>query len=387
MPVPDAVHASTLALARDLLSRPSMTPDDGGCLDLLAGRLTAAGFTCERIDRGAVSNLWARRGEARPAVCLAGHVDVVPPGPLDQWTSDPFVPIERDGALYARGAADMKGPLAAAITAVERVVANRPHQVGSVGLIVTSDEEGAAVDGTAAVVEELRRRGEAFDACLVTESTSAARLGDTIKNGRRGSLNGVLIVRGVQGHIAYPGVGRNPIHMAAPALAELVATEWDRGDEYFPPTSFQVSNVHAGTGANNVIPDSMTLVFNFRFAPVSTRDQLQARVHAVLDRHGLDYAIDWSLSGAPFLTPHGRLTSVLSEAIQSVTGLTPQLSTSGGTSDGRFIAAIAREVAEFGPVNASIHQVNEHLRLADLAPLSRIYERTIAALLQGEDQV
>jgi succinyl-diaminopimelate desuccinylase len=237
------------------------------------------------------------------------------------------------------------------------------------------------------VVEELRRRGEAFDACLVTESTSAARLGDTIKNGRRGSLNGVLIVRGVQGHIAYPGVGRNPIHMAAPALAELVATEWDRGDEYFPPTSFQVSNVHAGTGANNVIPDSMTLVFNFRFAPVSTRDQLQARVHAVLDRHGLDYAIDWSLSGAPFLTPHGRLTSVLSEAIQSVTGLTPQLSTSGGTSDGRFIAAIAREVAEFGPVNASIHQVNEHLRLADLAPLSRIYERTIAALLQGEDQV
>jgi succinyl-diaminopimelate desuccinylase len=381
MPAADPIHDATLALAKDLLSRPSVTPEDGGCLDLIAGRLAGSGFTCERMDRGAVRNLWARRGVGRPSVCLAGHVDVVPPGPRDQWMSDPFTPVERDGELYARGAADMKGPLAAALTAVERVVAAGP--AGAVAWIVTSDEEGAAVDGTAAVVDELRRRGESFDYGIVAESTSVGRLGDTIKNGRRGSLNGSLTVHGLQGHVAYPQAGRNPIHMVAPALTELVTTEWDRGDEYFPPTSFQVSNIHAGTGANNVIPGSLALLFNFRFAPVSTREALEARVHEILDRHKLAYTLEWSQSGAPFLTPRGPMTDVLTDAIRAVTGVTPELSTSGGTSDGRFIAAITREVIEFGPVNASIHQVNEHVRIADLAPLSRIYERTIATLLRG----
>ena len=381
MPAPDAVHAATLALARDLLARPSITPDDGGCLDVIANRLRAAGFACERLDRRAVRNLWAKRGGGGPAVCLAGHVDVVPPGPLDHWTSDPFTPVERNGVLYARGAADMKGPLAAAVTALERVAAGWPDHPGAIALILTSDEEGAAIDGTAAVVEELARRGETFDYCVVAESTSVERLGDTVKNGRRGSLNGVLVVRGIQGHVAYPRAGGNPIHTAAPAIAELVATEWDKGSAHFPPTSFQISNMHAGTGANNVIPGTLSVVFNFRFAPPSTPDQLQSRVHAVLGRHRLAYDLEWSLSGAPFLTTPGRLTEVLTHHIGEITGTTAKLSTSGGTSDGRFIAAIAREVVEFGPVNASIHQVNEHVRLADLAPLSRIYERTFATLL------
>jgi succinyl-diaminopimelate desuccinylase len=375
--------SATLALATDLLSRRSLTPDDAGCLEVIAGRLGALGFACERLDRGAVSNLWARRGTGHPLVCIAGHTDVVPPGPVDRWTSDPFVPAERDGNLYARGAADMKGPLAAAVTAVERLVTARPDHAGSIALLLTSDEEGAAVDGTAAVVDELRRRGETIDWCLVAESTSSERLGDTIKNGRRGSLNGTLTVRGTQCHIAYPELGRNPIHEAARALAELVDTQWDRGNEYFPPTGFQISNVHAGTGANNVIPGELSLLFNFRFAPVSTREALERRVHEILDRHRLDYTLAWSLSGLPYLTPRGRLTDVLGGVVADVTGLTPALSTSGGTSDGRFIAAIAREVVEFGPVNASIHKVDEHIRVADLAPLSRIYERTIGALLDS----
>jgi succinyl-diaminopimelate desuccinylase len=287
--VPD----ETLALARELLSRQSLTPDDGGCLELIAGRLQRLGFACERIDRGGVRNLWARRGTAAPLVCFAGHLDVVPSGPVEQWGSDPFVPSERDGKLFARGAADMKGPLAAAITAVERFVAAHPQHAGSIGLLLTSDEEGAAKDGTVAVVDALTGRGETIDQCIVTEPTSVAHLGDMLKNGRRGSLNGTLTVRGQQCHIAYPHLGRNPIHVAMPALAELAAREWDRGNEYFQSTSFQLSNVNAGTGAPNMIPGTLTAMFNFRFSPESTVDALKGGVLEVLDRHGLDYAIEW----------------------------------------------------------------------------------------------
>jgi succinyl-diaminopimelate desuccinylase len=375
------IHGETLQLARRLIGCRSVTPADGGCLDLIATRLAAAGFQCERVDRGGVSNLWARRGQAAPLVCLAGHVDVVTPGPLDQWSSDPFVPAERDGYLYGRGAADMKTSLAAMVTAAERVVTARPNHRGSIALLLTSDEEGAAVDGTAAVVEVLQTRGESIDACILGEPTSSDRLGDVMKNGRRGSLNGVLTVKGVQCHIAYPERGRNPVHTALPALAELVAIEWDRGTEYFPPTSFQISNVHAGIGANNVIPGTLELLFNFRFSPESPVERLKAHVHEVLDRCRLQYELAWSLSGPPFITPRGRLVEVLSTAITGVTGLTPELSTSGGTSDGRFMAAVAREVVEFGPPSEAMHGVDERVRLADLAPLSAIYEQAILALL------
>jgi succinyl-diaminopimelate desuccinylase len=377
----DTTHNATLALARDLLSRRSLTPDDAGCVDLLATRLGALGFVCERMDRNGVVNLWARRGREAPLVCFAGHVDVVPSGPVEQWTSDPFTPTERDGKLFARGATDMKGPLAAAVTAVERLVGAHPDHPGSISVLVTSDEEGVAVDGTVAVVETLRARGESIDQCLVVESTSIDRLGDEIKNGRRGSLNGILTIRGLQSHIAYPHLGRNPIHMAAPALAELAGVQWDTGNDYFPPTSFQMSNIHAGTGANNVVPGSLSVMFNFRFSPASTVDALQARVREILDRHRLDYTIEWSVSGQPFLTPRGSLVGILSDAIRSVTGLTPALSTAGGTSDARFIATVAGEVLEFGPLNQSMHQIDEHIRIADLAPLSRIYEHALARLL------
>ncbi len=378
----DTVLVPTLALARALLSRRSLTPADDGCLDLLTSRLRAVGFVCERIDRNGVANVWARRGTEAPVACVAGHVDVVPPGPLDQWLSDPFIPTERDGKLYGRGATDMKGPLAAAVTAIERVVATHPNHRGSIAVLVTSDEEGMASDGTLAVVDALSARGESIDQCLVVESTSVERLGDEIKNGRRGSLNGTLTVRGLQSHIAYPDRGRNPIHLAVPALAELIATQWDEGDEYFPPTSFQMSNVHAGTGANNVVPGSMSVMFNFRFSPASTVDGLKAAVAQVLGRHGLDGWVDWSESGRPFLTPRGRLVDLLSESITSVTGEIPRLSTGGGTSDARFIASIAREVVEFGPLNHSMHQANEHIRIADLEPLSRIYEKAIKRMLE-----
>jgi len=375
------IHDATLALAKDLLSRRSLTPDDGGCVEMLSARLKALGFSCERMDRNGVINLWARRGRSSPLVCFAGHVDVVPAGPVEQWVSDPFTPTERDGKLFARGATDMKGPLAAAVTAVERVAARCPEHPGSIALLITSDEEGAAVDGTVAVVDALKARGEFIDQCLVVESTSIERLGDGIKNGRRGSLNGTLTVRGLQSHIAYPQLGRNPIHLAAPALHELVSEQWDAGNEYFPPTSFQISNIHAGTGANNVVPGAMSVLFNFRFAPVSTADTLKARVVEILDRHRLDYAIEWSVSGLPFLTPSGPLVAVVSDAIRAVTGVAPELSTGGGTSDARFIATVAREVLEFGPLNHSMHQVNEHIRIADLEPLSRIYEHTLEQLL------
>jgi len=377
----DEVEGRTLDLAKALIARPSITPDDAGCLDLLADRLRKAGFACERIDRGTVRNLWAVHGAGAPVVCLAGHVDVVPPGHVDAWTSDPFTPVERDGLLFGRGAADMKTSVAAMVTAAERLVAAAPSHRGSLALLLTSDEEGAAVDGTAAVVRQLQERGIQLDACIVGEPTSVAVLGDTMKNGRRGSLNGVLRVKGVQCHIAYPERGRNPIHQALPALAELAAIEWDRGNEYFAPTSFQIAHVQAGAGANNVIPGGLDVLFNFRFSTESDETTLRTRVHAVLDAHGLEYEVDWSLSGNPFLSGRGGLVDVVRDAVQAVTLVTAALSTSGGTSDGRFLAAIAREVVEFGPVGASIHAIDEHVRIADIAPLSMIYERAISQLL------
>jgi succinyl-diaminopimelate desuccinylase len=380
------VHRQTLDLAKQLIARPSITPDDGGCLDTITPHLARLGFTCERIDRGQVSNLWAHHGEGRPLVCLAGHVDVVPPGPIERWTSDPFAPTEREGALFGRGAADMKTSVAAMVTAVERIVGDTPNHAGSIALLLTSDEEGTAVDGTAAVVRELQSRGVTIDACIVGEPTSVERLGDTIKNGRRGSLNGALTVKGVQCHIAYPERGLNPIHSALPALAALAATEWDRGNEYFSPTSFQIAQVRAGAGAVNTIPGSLEVLFNFRFSTESTAEGLKTRVASVLDAHGVDYDLTWSLSGNPFLSVRGGLVNSLSAAVESNTGVTPALSTTGGTSDGRFLAAIAREVVEFGPVSASIHGIDEHVRLADIAPLSGIYEQTVRALLaRGAD--
>ncbi|MBI2188661.1 MAG: succinyl-diaminopimelate desuccinylase [Acidobacteria bacterium] len=375
------VHHQTLALAKQLIACRSITPADDGALDLIASRLTKAGFACERVDRGAVRNLWARHGDGAPLICLAGHVDVVPPGPVDRWTSDPFAPAERDGYLFGRGAADMKTSVAAMVTAVERFVAATRPRRGSLALVFTSDEEGAAVDGTAAVVRELQARNIRIEACLLGEPTSSTRLGDTIKNGRRGSLDGILTIKGIQCHIAYPERGRNPIQTALPALAELAATEWDRGNDYFAPTSFQISKVHADGGANNVIPGGLDVRFNFRFSTESTADQLKARVRAVLDAHGLEYDLAWALAGAPFLSPRSGLVDVLGAVVQSTTGLTPALSTSGGTSDGRFLAAVAHEVVEFGPVGASIHGVDEHVRLADIAPLSAIYEQTVGAFL------
>jgi succinyl-diaminopimelate desuccinylase len=372
------IHHDTLTLAKSLIACRSITPADGGALAMVATRLSAVGFRCERLDRGSVSNLWARYGDSGPLVCLAGHVDVVPPGPIDEWTSDPFTPTERDGELYGRGAADMKGSVAAMVTAAERVA--RAGRGGSIAILLTSDEEGDAVDGTAAVVSMLRERGETIDVCIVGEPTSTERFGDTIKNGRRGSLNGRLRVRGQQCHIAYPERGRNPIHDAAPAIAALVSTEWDRGNEYFQPTSFQISNVHAGTGASNIIPGSLDVAFNFRFSPESTAAQLQARVREILDRHHLQYDIEWTLIGDPFLTRRGALVDALTTTVASVAGLRPTLSTSGGTSDGRFLAKLAREVVEFGPLNESIHKIDEHIRIADLEPLSVIYERALTTL-------
>jgi succinyl-diaminopimelate desuccinylase len=373
----------TLELAKRLIACRSVTPDDGGALDLIATRLAKAGFSCERLDRGPVKNLWARRGGGSPVVCLAGHVDVVPPGPLERWTSDPFSPTERDGSLFGRGAADMKSSVAALVTAAERFAGREPNHRGSLAVLLTSDEEGAGVDGTAAVVRELQSRGDRINACLIGEPTSAVRFGDTIKNGRRGSLNGVLRVNGIQCHIAYPERGRNPIQGALPALAELAAIEWDRGNEYFSPTSFQVSDIHAGTGANNVIPGTLDVMFNFRFSTETTADQLKARVHSVLDAHGLDYELKWALSGPPFLSSRGGLVDIVSAAVAGVTGVTPALSTTGGTSDGRFLASVSREVVEFGPLSASIHGIDEHVRIADIGPLTAIYEKVIGDLLVG----
>jgi succinyl-diaminopimelate desuccinylase len=372
---------SALELAQALIARRSITPDDAGCQELLGARLAAAGFRCEPLRAGAVTNLWARRGSGRPLLCFAGHTDVVPTGPLEQWHSDPFAPTIRDGKLFGRGAADMKSSIAAFVVAAETFAAERPAHRGSIALLITSDEEGPAVDGTVRVVEQLKRRGETIDYCLVGEPSSAETLGDVIKNGRRGSLSGKLLVRGVQGHIAYPQLARNPIHLLAPALAELASTRWDAGNEYFPATTWQVSNIHAGTGAANVIPGQLELDFNFRFSTASSEDSLKERFEAVLRKHGLDYSVDWTLSGKPFLTRPGELVSALQDAIRAHTGCSAELSTTGGTSDGRFIAEICPQVVEFGPLNASIHKLNEHIELEALERLPRIYLDVLRTLL------
>ena len=375
------MSSPTLELAQALIARPSLTPADAGCQALMIARLEKLGFQIEKMRFGEVDNFWARRGDTHPVVCFAGHTDVVPTGPLEQWQSEPFAPTIRDGALYGRGAADMKTSDAAFITAIEAFLQAHPQHAGSIALLITSDEEGPSVDGTVKVVEALKARGETLDYCIVGEPTSAEQFGDTIKNGRRGSLSGRLVVKGVQGHIAYPQLAKNPIHLAAPALAELTAIEWDRGNEYFPPTTWQMSNIHGGTGAGNVIPGEVEILFNFRFSTASTPQGLQERLEDVLKKHGLDYQLDWTLGGKPFLTPRGRLCEAVSEAIRAETGITPQLSTTGGTSDGRFIADICAEVVEFGPLNMSIHKLNEHVRLDTIEPLSRIYRRTLEALL------
>ena len=371
----------TLELARALIARRSVTPDDGGCQSLLAERLKHLGFALEPVESNGVTNLWARRGSGAPVLCFAGHTDVVPTGPLDQWLSDPFVPTERDGRLYGRGAADMKTSLAAFVTAIEGFLAGHPEPRGSIALLITSDEEGVATDGTVKVVDRLEARGERIDYCIVGEPTCVDRLGDMVKNGRRGSLNGKLIVKGLQGHVAYPQLGRNPVHLFAPALAELAAAEWDRGNEYFPPTTWQVSNMHAGTGAPNVIPGELEVLFNFRFSTASTAEGLAARVRAILDRHRLDYELEWALSGNPFLTPQGRLVDTMVTAIREVTGVEAEISTTGGTSDGRFITRICPQLVEFGPVNMSIHKLNEHVALDAVEPLRSVYQRVLEKLL------
>jgi len=379
----------TLQLAEQLISRRSVTPEDGGCQALVRERLASLGFDCHAIEHGPegarVLNLWAmRRGRAGAAgklLAFAGHTDVVPTGPLSQWTSDPFVPTHRDGQLYGRGAADMKTSIAAMVVAVEEFVAATPEHRGSVAFLLTSDEEGPAVDGTVKVCEWLRERGERLDYCIVGEPTSVDALGDMIKNGRRGTLSGKLRVIGVQGHIAYPHLAKNPIHHLAPALAELVAVRWDEGNAFFPPTSWQVSNIHAGTGAGNVIPGDATIDFNFRFSTESTPESLKSRVHEVLDRHGLKYELAWTLGGEPFLTPIGDLSEALCAAIRTETGLATELSTTGGTSDGRFIAKICPQVIEFGPLNATIHKIDERVEVASLDPLKNIYRDTLVRLL------
>jgi succinyl-diaminopimelate desuccinylase len=370
-----------LELTRELIARKSVTPADAGCQALLAARLARSGFRCEDASVGGVTNLWARRGSGRPLVCFAGHTDVVPTGPLEQWHSDPFVPSVRDGRLFGRGAADMKSSIAAFVVAAEQFVAERPAHAGSIALLITSDEEGPSVDGTLRVVERLRQRGETLDYCIVGEPSSAAALGDTIRIGRRGSLSAKVVVRGVQGHVAYPEQVKNPIHLLAPALAELAATEWDRGNEDFPPTSFQVSNLNAGTGAENVVPGSALMLCNFRFSTASTEASLRARFEEVLHRHRLDCSVTWTLGGRPFLSGKGKLLEAVRRAVQAHTGRTPQLSTGGGTSDGRFIIDICPELVELGPVNASIHKLNEHIELAALEQLPKIYLDTLRALL------
>ena len=372
----------TLELAKALIARKSITPADEGCQKVIVDRLVPLGFKAETFQCGDVTNLWIRHGTGKPLVVLAGHTDVVPSGPLEKWHSDPFVPTVRDGCLYGRGAADMKTSVAAFVTACERYIAAHPSHKGSVALLITSDEEGPSVDGTVKVVEEFKRRGETFDYCIVGEPSSVEAFGDTIKNGRRGTLTARLTVHGVQGHVAYPQRAKNPVHIVAPALAEMAATEWDRGNEYFPPTTWQVSNIHAGTGAQNIIPGTLQVDFNFRFSTESTPDSLKARVVEILERHGLEHSIEWTLGGKPFLTRRGRLVEALTAVIREVTGVTPEVNCTGGTSDGRFIFDICPEVAEFGPVNRSIHKVNEAVALEEMEPLARIYRETIEKLLQ-----
>jgi succinyl-diaminopimelate desuccinylase len=379
----------TLQLAGQLISRPSVTPEDAGCMELIAERLAPLGFQCERLDSGPdsfrVRNLWAmRRSNTKGArtFVFAGHTDVVPPGPMDRWQSDPFTPVIRDGRIYGRGAADMKGSIAAMVVACEEFLALQAAPPISIAFLLTSDEEGPAVDGTIKVCEALKTRGERLDGCIVGEPTAVERTGDTIKNGRRGTLSGRLTVKGVQGHIAYPQLAKNPIHLVAPALTELVSIEWDQGNRFFQPTSWQVSNIHAGTGASNVIPGECVVDFNFRFSTESSPEALQQRLTAVLDRHVLEYALQWTLGGLPFLTQPGPLVNAAHRVIREETGLAPELSTSGGTSDGRFIAQICPEVIELGPPNASIHKIDEHVAIAELETLKNIYRRFLVLLAE-----
>lgn len=383
--------SETVRLTEALISLASVTPEDGGCQDLITSRLKPLGFECTTLTFGPadapVTNLWAiKRGQGHaqgaPTLVFAGHTDVVPTGPLENWRSPPFTPTYRDGMLYGRGAADMKTSLAAMVVATEEFVAQHPQHQGSVAFLLTSDEEGPSIDGTVKVCEWLQAQGERLDACIVGEPTSVKQVGDMIKNGRRGSLSGKLRVKGVQGHIAYPHLAKNPIHLAAPALAELTSIVWDVGNDHFPPTSWQMSNIHAGTGANNVIPGEMVIDFNFRFSTESTPESLQARLEEVLRRHGVEFHIDWTLGGRPFLTRRGSLIDAMAESIREVTGLETELSTTGGTSDGRFIAQICPQVVEFGPVNASIHKIDEHVAVADIEPLKNIYRQTLERLLK-----
>jgi len=373
--------SATLDLTLDLIRRPSVTPIDADCQTVMAERLAAIGFVIEKMRFGDVDNLWARRGSTAPVLCFAGHTDVVPTGELTRWHSDPFLPEIRDGKLYGRGTADMKSALAAMVVACERFVAEHPQHQGSIAFLITSDEEGPSINGTVKVIETLEARQEKITWCLVGEPSSTTQLGDVIKNGRRGSLNGILTVKGKQGHVAYPHLADNPIHRAAPALSALTAEVWDQGNAFFPATSFQISNISAGTGANNVIPADLTAVFNFRFSTEVTAEQLKARTHALLDQHGLSYDLAWSLSGQPFLTAEGELVAAAQQAIRDVVGIETQLSTSGGTSDGRFIAPTGAQVLELGVLNATIHQIDEHVNVAELDPLTDIYQSIITRLL------
>jgi succinyl-diaminopimelate desuccinylase len=371
----------TLSLACDLIARDSTTPADAGCQQLMTERLAACGFRIEPMQFGEVENFWARRGDQGPVLCFAGHTDVVPTGPLDRWRTPPFEPVIRDGMLHGRGAADMKGSLAAMVVAVERFVSEHPVHQGSIAFLITSDEEGPATDGTVRVVETLKARNEKVDWCIVGEPSSTEQVGDIVKNGRRGSLNARLLIKGKQGHVAYPHLARNPIHLAAPALADLAAELWDEGNAFFPPTSFQISNIHSGTGATNVVPGELEALINFRFSTESSVESLQQRTIALLERHGLEYELDWTVSGLPFLTEPGALLDGVAAAIHEVTGRHTQPSTSGGTSDGRFIATMGTQVVELGPVNATIHQVNECISAADLDTLTDIYQATLTRLL------
>ena len=374
--------SNTLDLAKELISRRSLTPDDAGCQEILIARLQKLGFKIEPMRFGFVDNFWARRGTTAPVLCFAGHTDVVPTGPIEQWDSEPFTPTERDGKLYGRGSADMKTSLAAFITAIEGFLEKHPNHPGSIALLITSDEEGIAIEGTVKVVEALQARNELIDYCVVGEPTCVDKLGDTVKNGRRGSLSGKLIVKGIQGHIAYPHLAKNPIHLAAPAIAELAATEWDQGNEFFPPTTWQISNMNGGTGATNVIPGEVEILFNFRFCTASTVEGLKSKVLAILDKHGLQYSIEWEYS-KPYITARGNLVEAISAAIKEVTGVDAELSTSGGTSDGRFIADICPQVIELGPRNATIHKLNECVELDHIEPLREIYQRTLEKLLKS----
>lgn len=377
--------SATLELAKALIARRSNTPDDAGCQEMMIARLEPLGFKIERMRFGEVDNFYARRGTSGPLLVFAGHTDVVPTGPVEKWHTPPFEPTIVDGMLYGRGAADMKTSCAAFITAIEDFVKAHPDHPGSIGLLITSDEEGIAVDGTVKVVEALKARGEHFDYCIVGEPTSNKLVGDMIKNGRRGSLSGKLTVKGVQGHIAYPHLVKNPIHMVAPAIKDMVDTIWDQGNEYFPPTSWQISNMNGGTGATNVVPGEVEILFNFRFCPElnghgSTDLNLRERVHAILDKHALNYDLEWEYS-PPYITPRGNLVEAISEAIQEAYGVSPELSTTGGTSDGRFIADICKQVIEFGPLNATIHKLNECVAVADIEPLKDTYRLTLEKLL------